>query len=830
MKTLHLICNAHLDPAWLWELEEGAGEALSTFRIAANFCEEFDTFVFNHNEVILYKWIEEYDPDLFKRIQHLVEQGKWHIMGGWYLQPDCNMPSGEAFIRQILTGRRYFDEKFNKRPTTAINFDSFGHTRGLVQIMKKSGYDSYIFCRPDQNDCPLPSEDFTWVGYDGSEILGHRAYKAYLSGLGKANIKVRDWLAEHPERSEGLVLWGVGNHGGGPSRADLIKLEELKKEETNYAITHSLPESYFEDLRNNNVPLPKYEADLNPWAVGCYTSQILVKQKNRMLENDIFLVEKMMAHASLLGLCKYPKAEIDEAISDLMVIQFHDILAGTSIQKVEDNAIRQANHGLEILARLKARAFFALTSGQRQAEDGEVPIFIYNPHPFKIQSNFECEFQIPKGSKDKKEIPSIKVNGVGIPCQMEREESNLYVKGRKRVVFEAELEPGQINRFDFSYEDEITDSNDRAEVLEKQDGYISFKTKDLHVLINRNTGFFDRLEVDGENFIKKGAFKPIVIEDNDDSWGSQVKSFPNKIGEFELVTEKNDTDSLVGNQTLDSVRIIEDGRVRTVVEASFKYQGSYICQRYFLPKQGTEIKVTLTVYWNEKCKMLKLSVPTELPSAKYLGQVAYGNENLPIGDREVVTQKWSCAVSNDSNKALTCINNGIYGSNFSDGEIRLSLMRSPGYASLHGGGNEDVMPNDRFSKYSDQGQREFTFWFNAGKVEERLSLIDREALIHNEKPYHLTYFPSGEGKVHEPLIKLSDNVVQVATFKQSEKDQNEYIIRLFEPTGQKRTTTMAIPVLQIEEEIHLNIFEIKTFSVNISTREIKEVNIIEEGK
>ena len=94
MKRLHLVCNAHIDPLWLWELEEGISAALSTFRVAADFCEFYDGYVFNHNEAMLYEWVEEYEPELFERIQRLVKEGKWHIMGGWYLQPDCNMPSG----------------------------------------------------------------------------------------------------------------------------------------------------------------------------------------------------------------------------------------------------------------------------------------------------------------------------------------------------------------------------------------------------------------------------------------------------------------------------------------------------------------------------------------------------------------------------------------------------------------------------------------------------------------------------------------------------------------------------------------------------------------
>ena len=173
-KTLYLICNAHLDPVWLWNMEEGISAALSTFHTAADFCENYDGFVFNHNEALLYQWIEEYDLPLFERIQKLVKAGKWHIMGGWYLQPDCNMPSGESFVRQIRSGQEYFREKFGVTPKTAINFDPFGHSRGLVQILKKAGYHSYLFGRPSEGDCPLGGDDIIWEGFDGSQILGHQ--------------------------------------------------------------------------------------------------------------------------------------------------------------------------------------------------------------------------------------------------------------------------------------------------------------------------------------------------------------------------------------------------------------------------------------------------------------------------------------------------------------------------------------------------------------------------------------------------------------------------------------------------------------------------------
>ncbi|MFA7186089.1 MAG: hypothetical protein WC082_14410, partial [Victivallales bacterium] len=171
-KSIHLICNAHLDPVWLWQREEGIAEALSTFRVAASFCEKYNSFIFCHNEAILYEWVERYEPALFERIQKLVKANRWHIMGGWYLQPDCNMISGESLIRQITLGREFFRKKFGIYPKTAVNFDPFGHSRGLVQVLKKAGFESYLFMRPDRKNCKLPANLFRWRGYDGSEIIG----------------------------------------------------------------------------------------------------------------------------------------------------------------------------------------------------------------------------------------------------------------------------------------------------------------------------------------------------------------------------------------------------------------------------------------------------------------------------------------------------------------------------------------------------------------------------------------------------------------------------------------------------------------------------------
>jgi len=826
-KQVHLICNAHLDPVWLWEWEEGAAEAISTFRTAADLCEEFPGFVFNHNEVTLYKWVEEYEPALFTRIQKLVKQGKWHIMGGWYLQPDCNMPAGESFVRQIVMGRSYFKEKFGVDVKTAINFDPFGHTRGLAQILAKAGYTSYLFCRPDQKDCPLPDDDFVWVGYDGSEVVGSRVLGWYNSQLGKITKKVNDWLASFGHREPGILLWGVGNHGGGPSRDDLRQIRTLMPEKAKggWDLIHSTPEQYFAELSQQRKNLPRHEKDLNPWGVGCYSSMVRIKQKHRQLENELYTLEKMAVTASAQGLMSYPSEEMAQAFHDLMVGEFHDILPGSSIQPVEEASLRLFDHGLEIASRAKARAFFALAAGQPKAATGEIPILVYNPHPYPVRTQVECEFNLADANWEEQFTDATAhVNGKALPSQVEQQLSSINLDWRKRIVFEAELAPSQMNRFDCRFK--VLKAKP-APKLKERGGKIRFVGEGLEVIINTRTGLIDRYRVNGEDYVAKNAFLPVVIKDNEDPWGMTVRSFRKVAGRFKLLSREKGTQFSGANLAkLPSVRVIEDGSVRSVVEAVFGYGDSFICQRYKLPKHGTQVEIECRVHWNEKNRMLKLSVPTTGHEEKYLGQVACGVGELPMNGDEAVAQKWVAAVSRKDGKALTVINDGVYGSDYADNEIRLTLLRSPAY-SAHPIFERTVVPQDRYLPRQEQGERLFKFWINAGPVNKRMEAIDREALAANERPFALSFFPSGAGRKPKPGATLSDKAVQIMAVKPAEKG-GDLIVRLFEPTGKPRDTVLSLPFIGLRTKVHVDPFEIKTLRINPKTGKVVETDLLEK--
>jgi len=821
-QKVHLVCNAHIDPVWLWEWEEGAATAISTFRVAADLCEQYDEFVFNHNEAILYQWVEEYEPALFKRIQELVAEGKWHIMGGWYLQPDGNLPSGESYVRQILLGRKYFQDKFKVRPSTAINFDPFGHSRGLVQILAKTGYDSYIFCRPAEYK--KVSSNFTWKGYDGSEIIGLKSMSHYNSPLGKAEEKIRTVMEEHPDDSPLLILWGVGNHGGGPSRIDLQEIKQLIENRKDINIIHSIPENYFSEIKLVKENLSVHADDINPVFPGCYTSQIRIKQKHRELENELYATEKMVASAWVHGLLEYPSTALDEAMETLAASEFHDILPGSSIQPVEETSLRLMDYGLEILSRIKTRAFYAFAKGQEIAREGEIPILVYNPHPFHVEEVLECELNLHdfNWSGTFGDIHVFQ-NGQEIPAQVEHEKSNLYVDWRKRVVFKATLAPFQMNRFDCKVE--FLSEKPVPEISESE-SFVHFETEKLKLEINKETGLVDVFKVDGTDILNPGAFNPIVISHNPDPWGMRYVEFRDVVGSFSLLSpEKSAEISGIKADRISPVRIIEDGDVRTVVEATFGYNDSYLVQRYYLPKNESWIDVETRVFWNEKDKMLKLSLPIHLETQKVLGQVAYGVQELPEDGTESIAQKWVAAVL-DEEMALSVLNNGTYACDFKDNELRLSLVRSPAYSALTDG-KSDFVPQDRFSPRIDQGERLFRFRINAGEAAERLSHVDREALIFNEEPMAVSFFPSGQEKPAGMLLQLSDDIVQVTAVKKSQRG-DDLVVRLFEPTGLDRSTRLLIPSMNLNEKIDLEGYEIKTLLINQENQKIAEVNLLEE--
>jgi alpha-mannosidase len=628
-----------------------------------------------------------------------------------------------------------------------------------------------------------------------------------------------------------VELWGVGNHGGGPSRVDLARINTLAAGRKDIAIVHSTPQAYFRELARIRQKLPRHTADLNPWAVGCYISQVRVKQRHRRLENELYACEKMASAAAFQGLMEYPAAELRAALEDLLLAEFHDVLPGSSIQPAEEAALRMMDHGLEIASRVKARAFFAMARGQKAAAKDTLPILVYNPHPHRVRAIVECELQ-PSDINFQRttwRAPQILRNGRRLPCQCEKEASNVPLDWRKRVVFLADLEPGRMNRFDCRMEMQPAKPAAAPRIA---GGSFRFKTRDLDVTVNARTGLLDRYRARGADLLRPGAFRPIVMEDSEDSWAMTVRGFRKVAGRFALASAADGAAWSGLRAPLPSVRIVEDGEVRTVVETVFRHGHSFICQRYKLPKAGTEVEVETRVHWAEKDRLLKLSLPTTLAGGEFLGQVACGVQRLPDNGDEAVAQKWVGVIGRRRGLALTVANDGTYAADFAGGELRLSLLRSAAY-SAHPWSDwaapGKILRRDRFTPRMEQGERVFRFWLNGGRLAGRMENVDREALVHNEKPMALSFFPPGDGPAPKPFVEIRGAAVQLMAAKRAERGR-DLVLRLFEPTGRSRRVTLRLPFAGLRTGVALGPFEIRTLRINPRKRAIREVSLAETEK
>lgn len=821
MKRIHLICNAHLDPVWLWRWEEGLTEALSTFRAAENFSDEFNGFAFNHNESLLYEWVKENDKELYQNIKEKVRQGKWNIIGGWYLQPDCNMPCGESFVRNILLGRKFFKEEFDKRPTAAINFDSFGHSKGIVQILNQAGYDSYLVCRPAKDNFDFKSQDYVWKGFNGSEVVVHRSDENYNSIWGQVAGELEKFLSEVKDEEVSLFLWGVGDHGGGPSRKDLRDLEQLfEKLSDEYVFIHSSPEEYFKELREKNIQLkiPVVERGLNPVAQGCYTSQIRVKQKHRELENEIYSAEKMLSAAAISYGTEYPKDKLDEAVRDLIFAEFHDALPGSGSQPVEEDTLRVLNHGLEIISREKLKAAIVLSAGQAPVVDGASSVLIYNPHPYDIDDVFDFEVGLPKQNWENVfYYPEVYLDGQRIPTQSEMETSHFCIDWRKKVSVRANLRASSMHKLDVLFK--AIPKRPVFDPIIHLSEYV-FDNGEMKVIINTSTGLVDSYIVKGKEYLKPSSFRLKIFDDCYNPWGIDTKTHCNYTMSL-LTPHDGSAFSGLGDMVAPSIRIIEDGEVRTVVEALFGWHNSQAYQRYILPKKGDSFDVETGVYWNEKDMYLKLELDTQLADGEYFGQVPFAHDTLAKGS-EVVSQKW--VACRDEANTIAVINNGTHGSSFNSGVIGLTLLRSPGYSAADGH-FEKTLHEVRHTVRMEQGERIFHFRVKAGDSRSIVNSIHSDAQVFNERPYAMAFCPSGKGEKKNPLITIDNQAVIVSCLKLAE-DSKGFILRVYESTGEKSSAVIKLGI-GVEKKISLNGFEIKTYYFDLNAKTIEECDMLE---
>jgi alpha-mannosidase len=356
---LSAVGHAHLDTAWLWPLEESRRKAQRTFSTQVRLMDEYPEHVFCASQAQHYAWVREHDPALWEDIRERVGRGQWAPVGGTWVEPDCNLPSGESLARQFLHGQRFFERELGRRCTELWQPDVFGYTGQLPQLMREAGISRFLTQKLSWNRFNPPEHHtFTWQGIDGSEVLTHfpphDTYNA-LATVAELRRGVRAYH-DHDRARDSLLVFGHGDGGGGPTRAMLERLRRARDLRGLPRTTLRHPEAFFDRLETATGELRTIVGELYfEYHRGTYTTQAALKRGNRRCETALHDAELLAAIAARLHGAPYPREELDDAWRVLLVTQFHDILPGTSIAEVNERA-RADLAGVEATAEALAGA------------------------------------------------------------------------------------------------------------------------------------------------------------------------------------------------------------------------------------------------------------------------------------------------------------------------------------------------------------------------------------------------------------------------------------------------------------------------------------------
>lgn len=802
MVRFHLLSNAHIDPVWQWRKDEGVGTAISTFSAAADFCEEYDNYVFCHNEAILYEYIERYSPNLFNRIKTLVKTKKWVIIGGWYLQPDCNMPSGESMIRQIKRGLEYFTQKFGEdfiMPKTAVNFDCPGHSVGLIQILNDFGYKYFAYCRWSVD---TDRKGFIWKSLRG-KLLAYRLPEGYTTPQGKIADAIDYYLKDLPGQQIQLCPWGVGNHGGGASRKDIETIDKLKTEYKDVELIHSTPDAFFYELENSGEKFSEYE-NLGNVNQGTYSAQYEIKRLYRRLENALFSAEKVSAYCSLYGF-DYPSEKLKSAETDMIEVQFHDSLPGTCIREVEDDLISQLRHGIHELYEINTDCLYYLLKGEEKAKDGEYPVFVFNPHPYKVRFPIDCELMLDKQNWDTENIfyPVLFDGDKEIPVQLVKESSSVPLDWRKRIAFTVEIEPFAVKRYGCYFKQ----SKAVCEDFSGKD--LVLTGKNSSAVIDESTGLVKSYKVGGKSYLKERSFSIKIYGNSCDPWGFEFDKYQTLMGEFRLMTKAETKDFLLSSTDVAPINIVEDGAIKSVIEAYFIHGFSRARVVYTMYKEFDFLEINVDLFNSEKDCKVKLTINTPFENGEFIGKTMFYNIELSDDGKEQVAQ--DNVVISESENALSVINFGNYGLNACKGSIGYTLLTGCGY-SAEPIEDRKILRKDRFDYRIDQGERNFRFILEGGSKAEILKDVNKNSQIFHQAPAAINFFPTAEKKPPFGEFSLTGREILLESFRK--KKNGEYILRLYNSVRDKTETVLTLSRLNVKERICFDGYEYKTFIVS----------------
>ncbi len=361
--TLNCIGHAHIDMNWMWRWDETVGIALETFRTVLDLMQEYPAFTFGQSQASVYKIVETYAPAMLDEIKFRIEQGQWEVLASHWVEADKNMPSEESFARHLLYTRKYMTNLLGLDPQSLdIDFepDTFGHSLHVPEILASGGVKYYYHCRGGQEHVL-----YRWFAPSGRSVLVMQEPYGYNNVIrADFGVCVPAFCAKHGLDNM-LRIYGVGDHGGGPTRKDLAMFTDMASWPLYPQTTFGTFKKFFKDaeVREKKTKLPEIKIERNFIFTGCYTSQSRVKKANRLGEAALQESEALCTFASLFGQAPAPdRTMFETGWTNILFNQFHDILPGSHIMDTREYAMGRFQDTLAITSSQKILAMRAIAN------------------------------------------------------------------------------------------------------------------------------------------------------------------------------------------------------------------------------------------------------------------------------------------------------------------------------------------------------------------------------------------------------------------------------------------------------------------------------------
>lgn len=725
--------HSHIDVAWLWTVKESERKAVRTFANTLELMDEYPEYKFAQSQAVLYDMVKKYAPDIFSRIKEKVKSGQWEVMGNAWVEADTNIASGESLIRQLLYGREFFVREFGIDSDTYWLPDCFGFTWALPQIIKKSGMKNFITAKLCANDTnAFPHSMFKWRSHSGDDVIAYFTRVSYQGEYDVGRVfECRNGNKQSSIADISFGMFGYGDGGSGSTTDMLERAEALKNIPGVPETVNSSAHEFFDEIGKKADEFPVYDGELYfENHRGTFTSQAFVKKNNRRGEFALRNAEILSSAAELMGKSDYDGAELERLWKILLVNQFHDILPGSSIHEVYENAredYAELNRGLEKLINEKLNVLFS----KRDPEAFTVVNYLNIPY------TGEVKIKLPYGYN------GIEYADEQIPCVKLSDKTGDYIS------FVAEKIPSLSGRtYRFSKSEHPTQPCVKAEknLLENNILRVEFDNN------GEMTSVFDK-ENDREVLAAVGNTlciyqdKPI----HESAWNLE---FDYRMTPYPL-------------KTAESVEVVRNDSVAGELKILRKFNKSTVTQYISLKKDSRQIDFRTVVDWHEREKVLKVNFPVGVRSCSSTSEIAHGsiqrpthyNTSYDLAKFETCMHKW--VDLSESGYGVSVLNDCKYGFSVHENNIDITLMRAP------------ICPDPT----GDIGYNEFTYslvphagtWQEAGISELAYALNNPPAVVYSAVGSH-------DG---ERLISVKRKGVVLDAFKKAQNDDG-YILRVFE--------------------------------------------------